>query len=106
MVGVVTDKVYHYHAEALQQGECAPEEAKKLGLSMFWVCLVAWLICFFIFLGMHCTYPKERRRQLELRREEAEAAREMCSRTSKTEPQARELDSHASYLDNEVVREV
>merc|ERR1711972_1122236 len=75
-VGLVTDKVFHYDAEAVGHGDCAPEEAKKLGLGMFWVCNVGWAICFSVFLGMHCTYPKDRQRQLALRKAEAEAYKE------------------------------
>jgi len=72
-VGVLTDKVFHYDREAATAGECAPEEAHKLGMGMFVVCTVCWLICFSVYLGMHCTYPRDLRRQLLLRR--AEAAR-------------------------------
>merc|ERR1712083_194057 len=67
-VGVLTDKVFHYNREAAESGECAPEEGDKLGKGMFVVCNVAWAICFTVYLGMHCTYPKDRRRQLLLRR--------------------------------------
>lgn len=70
-VGVLTDKVFHYDREAAEEGRCAPEEAEKLGMSMFVVCNVAWAICFSVYLGMHCTYPKDRRRQLLRRRAEA-----------------------------------
>jgi len=74
-VGVVTDKVFDYDADKVQEGQCAPQEAKKLGLGMFWVCNVAWIVCFTVYLGMHCTYPKDRRLQLVLRRKEWEARR-------------------------------
>jgi len=39
---------------------------------MFLVCMVAWAICFTVYLGMHWTYPKDRKAQLLLRRDEAE----------------------------------
>merc|ERR1712228_330811 len=65
-VGVVTDRVFQYDASAVKSGGCAPEEAQKLGMGMFLVCNVAWAICFCVYLGMHCTYPKDRRRQLAL----------------------------------------
>jgi len=70
-VGVMTDKVFHYDRDAATKGECAPAEAHKLGMGMMVVCLVAWAICFSVYLGMHCTYPKDRRRQLLLRRAQA-----------------------------------
>lgn len=72
-VGVLTDKVFHYNRKAAEGGECAPEEADKLGKGMFVVCNVAWAICFCVYLGMHCTYPKDRRQQLLLRRAEAQS---------------------------------
>merc|ERR1712190_631215 len=72
-VGVLTDKVFHYNRKAAEGGECAPEEADKLGRGMFVVCNVAWAICFCVYLGMHCTYPKDRRQQLLLRRAEAQS---------------------------------
>jgi len=71
-VGLVTDNVFHYDADAVEAGGCAPDEARKLGLGMFWVCNFAWAICFTVYLGMHWTYPKDRRRQLALRREQAQ----------------------------------
>eukprot|EP00927_Polykrikos_kofoidii_P015716 TRINITY_DN17023_c0_g1_i3.p1 TRINITY_DN17023_c0_g1~~TRINITY_DN17023_c0_g1_i3.p1 ORF type:complete len:511 (-),score=59.78 TRINITY_DN17023_c0_g1_i3:106-1638(-) len=71
-VGVVTDRVFDYDADAVKKGGCAPEEGKKLGLGMFVICNTAWAICFFVYLGMHCTYPKDRRRQLALLAAEAE----------------------------------
>jgi len=40
-VGVVTDKVFKYDQHATEAGECAPEEADKLGKGMFLVCMVA-----------------------------------------------------------------
>jgi len=70
-VGLVTDKVFHYDAEAVTEGQCAPEEGRKLGMGMFVVCLVAWSICFTVYTGLHCTYPRDRRRQLELRHAQA-----------------------------------
>jgi len=71
-VGVVTDRVFNYDQNATESGECAPDEAQKLGKGMFLVCNVAWAICFTVYLGMHWTYPKDRKAQLLLRREEAE----------------------------------
>jgi len=73
-VGVLTDKAFHYNADAVKPGGCDPVEANKLGLGMFTVCIFAWAICFTVYLGMHWTYPKDRRRQLALRRDEAEKA--------------------------------
>merc|ERR1719433_2697765 len=70
-VGVLTDKAFHYDRHAAESGECAPEESHKLGMGMFVVCNVAWAICFTVYLGMHCTYPQDRRRQLLKRREQA-----------------------------------
>jgi len=75
-VGVVTDAVFKYDRHAAENGACAPEEADKLGKGMFVVCNVAWAICFSVYLGMHCTYPKDRKRQLLLRRDEAESRRQ------------------------------
>jgi len=72
-VGLVTDHVFHYDASGVREGDCAPEEAQKLGMGMFVVCNVAWFVCFSVYLGMHCTYPKDRRRQVALRRAQAEA---------------------------------
>eukprot|EP00449_Zooxanthella_nutricula_P000084 CAMPEP_0198507670 /NCGR_PEP_ID=MMETSP1462-20131121/12467_1 /TAXON_ID=1333877 /ORGANISM="Brandtodinium nutriculum, Strain RCC3387" /LENGTH=405 /DNA_ID=CAMNT_0044236921 /DNA_START=85 /DNA_END=1302 /DNA_ORIENTATION=+ len=72
-VGYVTDAVFHYNKDAIKANSCEPPEARKLGLGMFWVCNVAWLICFGVYLGMHVTYPKDRRLQLTLRRAEAAA---------------------------------
>merc|ERR1712186_23268 len=66
-VGILTDTAFHYDREAAGSGECAPEESHKLGMGMFVVCNVAWAICFAVYLGMHCTYPKDRRLQLEAR---------------------------------------
>jgi len=66
-VGVLTDVVFHYDKDAVKEGECSPAEARKLGMGMFWVCNVAWVICFAVYIGMHWTYPKDRRRQLALR---------------------------------------
>jgi len=77
-VGVITDKVFHYDREAATAGECAPEEAHKLGMGMFVVCTVCWLICFSVYLGMHCTYPRDLRRQLLLRRAEAARKADQC----------------------------
>mmetsp|Transcript_36553 Transcript_36553/g.113966 ORF Transcript_36553/g.113966 Transcript_36553/m.113966 type:complete len:514 (+) Transcript_36553:54-1595(+) len=68
-VGVLTDKVFNYDSNAVKADSCAPEEGEKLGMGMFAVCTVAWLVCFSVYLGMHCTYPKDRRRQLALRKE-------------------------------------
>jgi len=70
-VGLVTDHVFKYNADAVEDGACAPEEARKLGLGMFWVCNVGWAICFTVYLFMHLTYPKDRRRQMALRREDS-----------------------------------
>lgn len=72
-VGLLTDKVFMYDVSAVQAGSCAPEEAAKLAMGMFIVCNVAWALCFSVYLGMHCTYPKDRRRQLELREIELKA---------------------------------
>lgn len=66
-VGVLTDKVFHYDESHIKDGTCSPEEARKLGLGMFVVCTIAWAVCFTVYLGLHCTYPKDRRRQLALR---------------------------------------
>jgi len=66
-VGVLTDVVFHYDKDAVKEGECSPAEARKLGMGMFWVCNVAWVICFAVYIGMHWTYPKDRRQQLALR---------------------------------------
>merc|ERR1719469_1111640 len=70
-VGVLTDRVFQYDPRAIRAGDCAPEEARKLGSGMFVVASVGWGICFFVYLFMQCTYPKDRRQQLELRRLEA-----------------------------------
>mmetsp|Transcript_109420 Transcript_109420/g.282854 ORF Transcript_109420/g.282854 Transcript_109420/m.282854 type:complete len:511 (+) Transcript_109420:111-1643(+) len=63
-VGMLTDKVFHYNKDAVSSGGCAPDEADKLGLGMFVVCTAAWTICFFVYVGMHCTYPADRQRAL------------------------------------------
>eukprot|EP00928_Gymnodinium_smaydae_P038974 TRINITY_DN26744_c0_g1_i2.p1 TRINITY_DN26744_c0_g1~~TRINITY_DN26744_c0_g1_i2.p1 ORF type:complete len:593 (+),score=87.68 TRINITY_DN26744_c0_g1_i2:39-1781(+) len=65
LLGILTDKIFDYDVSAVEVGGCAPAEAHKLGMGMFIVCNVAWAICFVVYLGMHCTYPKDRRRQLE-----------------------------------------
>lgn len=70
-MGVVTDKVFDYDARAAARSDCAPDEARKLGSGMFAVCCAAWVVCFLIYSGMHCSYPRDRRRQLEARRAEA-----------------------------------
>jgi len=67
-VGVLTDKVFEYNSDAVKAGGCAPEEGRKLGLGMFSVCCAAWAVCFSVYLGMHRTYPRDRRLQLALRR--------------------------------------
>merc|ERR1712060_995428 len=72
-VGVLTDVVFGYNPRAADWGACSPNEARKLGRGMFWVCSVAWLLCCSAYLGLHCTYPRDRRRQLALRRAEAAA---------------------------------
>jgi len=94
-VGYVTDRVFHYNKDAIQADSCEPTEAHKLGLGMFWVCNVAWLICFCVYSGMHITYPKDRRAQLALRRAEAEARQEKAS------AQAVELGSQDDAADRE-----
>jgi len=71
-VGILTDKAFHYDTDAIQAGGCNHVEAHKLALGMFTVCIFAWAICFTVYLGMHWTYPKDRRRQLPLSRDEAE----------------------------------
>lgn len=66
-LGLVVDNALDYDVSAVEKHDCAPSEAKKLGMGMFIVCNIAWVICFSVYLGMHCTYPRDRRRQLELR---------------------------------------
>lgn len=75
-VGVLTDVVFGYDKDKAGEGECDAEEAKKLGMGMFWVCNFAWAICFLVYVGMHWTYPKDRRRQLALRAAKAHAEEE------------------------------
>ena len=75
VVGLLTDTVFHYDKDAVKAGSCAPEEGHKLGMGMFWVCNVAWFTCFLVYLGLHCTYPKDRQRQLALRCAALEARR-------------------------------
>mmetsp|Transcript_67377 Transcript_67377/g.206357 ORF Transcript_67377/g.206357 Transcript_67377/m.206357 type:complete len:200 (-) Transcript_67377:86-685(-) len=77
-VGVVTDKVFHYDASAAESGDCAPEQASRLGQGMFWVCTVAWAVCFTVYLGMQCTYPRDRRRQLALHATDISAKGQAC----------------------------
>merc|ERR1711920_718500 len=97
VVGVLTDKVFHYDREAAERGACAPEESQKLGMGMFVVCNVCWAICFIVYLGMHCTYPKDRRRQLLLRRtaaleRESAQADSVCSEST-AEPSCESMPS-------------
>lgn len=66
-LGILVDNVFDYDVSVVEKGGCAPSEGRKLGMGMFIVCNVAWAICFSVYLGMHCTYPKDRRRQLALR---------------------------------------
>merc|ERR1712137_70384 len=66
-LGLLVDEVFDYDVSAVEDGGCAPSEGKKLGKGMFIVCNVAWAICFSVYLGMHCTYPKDRRQQLAVR---------------------------------------
>uniref|UniRef100_A0A6U6NAR8 Major facilitator superfamily (MFS) profile domain-containing protein n=1 Tax=Zooxanthella nutricula TaxID=1333877 RepID=A0A6U6NAR8_9DINO len=76
LVGVVTDKVFHYDQHATWKGGCAPEEARKLGMGMFWVCTVAWSVCLCVYLMMHYTYPRDRQRPLQAMHAGAEPQRE------------------------------
>jgi len=66
-LGLLVDEVFDYDVSVVEKGGCAPSEGNKLGMGMFIVCNVAWAICFSVYLGMHCTYPKDRRQQLALR---------------------------------------
>mmetsp|Transcript_84544 Transcript_84544/g.220042 ORF Transcript_84544/g.220042 Transcript_84544/m.220042 type:complete len:528 (-) Transcript_84544:138-1721(-) len=87
-VGVLTDVVFGYDKDKASEGECNAEEAKKLGMGMFWVCNFAWAICFSVYVGMHWTYPKDRRRQLALRAAKAHTDEEKaidCSKDFSTE---------------------
>lgn len=70
-VGLITDQVFDYDQTAVAVGACAPEEGRKLGLGMFVVCTAAWFVCFTVYVFLHCTYPKDRRRQLVLLRAQA-----------------------------------
>mmetsp|Transcript_35847 Transcript_35847/g.114816 ORF Transcript_35847/g.114816 Transcript_35847/m.114816 type:complete len:373 (-) Transcript_35847:198-1316(-) len=74
-VGLLTDVVFKYDKTAVEEGDCSPEQAAKLGLGMFAVCSVAWIICFTVYLGTHWTYPKDRVRQLQLRSAELESGK-------------------------------
>jgi len=95
-VGVITDKAFHYNREVAEDGECAPEESHKLGMGMFVVCNVAWAICFTVYLGMHCTYPKDRRRQLLLRRAAALEKKPVQSEVESSESTAEPSQSEQS----------
>lgn len=64
VMGVVIDQVLGFDTSTVEAGSCAPDEGEKLGMGMFVICNVAWVICFSVYLGMHCTYPKDRRRHL------------------------------------------
>jgi len=72
-VGILADRAFHYEAADVKTGSCSPENAEKLGLGMFLVCAVGWGICFVLYTGLHCSYPKDRHRQLALLRTELEA---------------------------------
>merc|ERR1712226_1632340 len=93
-VGVITDKVFKYDADAVTEGGCSQPEAEKLGKGMFVVCNVAWVICFTVYLGMHCTYPNDRRRQLQLRREELKRKMALADATNTPSPQVFGVGSH------------
>lgn len=63
-MGIIIDQALDFDTSAVEAGACAPEEGRKLGLGMYTICSFAWIICFSVYLGLQCTYPKDRRRRL------------------------------------------
>jgi MFS family permease len=95
-VGVLTDVVFGYNKDAVKEGTCQPSEAKKLGKGMFWVCNFAWIICFSVYIGMHWTYPRDRRRQLALRRDGAAKAVDASKAAGETNDRAGDREPAAA----------
>jgi len=66
-VGFISDKVFHLDEAAAQSGKCQPDVGVALGNSMVTIFMLGWGCCFLVYLGMQCTYPKDRRLLLKAR---------------------------------------
>jgi MFS family permease len=72
-VGFLSDQVFHIDEDSAQSGNCDPTTGVALGNAMLTVFCLGWGICFFVYLGMQCTYPKDRARVLAERCSDKEA---------------------------------
>lgn len=98
-LGLLVDEAFDYDVDAVTSDACAPTEGKKLGMGMFIVCNVAWVICFSVYLGMHWTYPRDRARQLAISSVEVKVPE------SEGSERPVEADMESSSSQNEQARE-